>query len=103
MHLLPHQNNYDIDQPDIVDLLVNDFPTTLYKWQDLYPTGLPIFTRHIDCGTQDVFVSRNMLQQDCHKPCWKERFFDGQPFFVRISLLTLPTFCLHFLPSLQSL
>ena len=20
-----------------------------------------------------------MLQQDCHKPCWKERFIDGMP------------------------
>ena len=27
---------------------------------------------------QDVF-SRNMLQQDCHKPCWKERLIDGLP------------------------
>ena len=28
---------------------------------------------------QDVFVSREMLQQDCHKPCWKDRFIDGLP------------------------
>ena len=28
---------------------------------------------------QDVFVSRVMLQKDCHKPCWKGRFIDGQP------------------------
>ena len=108
---ISHQNNYDIDQPDIVDLLV-------YKWQDLYPTELPIFAKHIgyntlDCGTfndlntpiftipkyfvdlpsnisprifgygykwyQDVFVSRDMLQHDCHKPCWKERFVDSLP------------------------
>ena len=25
---IAHQNNYDIDQPDIVDLLVNDFSST---------------------------------------------------------------------------
>ena len=24
-------------------------------------------------------VSRDKLQQDCHKPCWKERFIDGLP------------------------
>ena len=28
---------------------------------------------------QDVFVSRDMLQRDCHKPCWKGRFIDGLP------------------------
>ena len=28
---------------------------------------------------QDVFVSRDMLQQDCHNPCWKEKFIDGMP------------------------
>ena len=28
---------------------------------------------------QDVFVSRVMLQKDCHKPCWKEKFIDGLP------------------------
>ena len=28
---------------------------------------------------QDVFASRVMLQKDCHKPCWKERFIDGLP------------------------
>ena len=106
---IAHQNNYE-NQPGIVDLLVNDSSTTLYKWWDLYPTRLLIFAKHIDtfdCGTldglntpiytipkyftgipsnistrvsglmntftminykwyQDVFVSRNMLQQDCH-------------------------------------
>ena len=31
---IAHQNNYDIDQPDIVDLLVNDFSSTLHKWRD---------------------------------------------------------------------
>ena len=120
---ITHQNNYDIDQPDIVDLLDNDFSSTLHKWRDLYPTGLPRFAKHIACGTldgldtpiytipkyfigipsnisprvsgllsilrsstmigykwyQDVFVSRNMLQHDCHKPCWKERLIDGMP------------------------
>ena len=55
---IAHQNNYDIDQPDIINLLVNDFSSTLYKWRDLYPTGLPIFAKHIDyntlsCGTLD--------------------------------------------------
>ena len=115
---IAHQNNHDIDQPDITDLL--DFSSTLHEWRDLYPTGLPIFTKHIGCGTlntpiytiskyfvnlssnisprisgltnilrcstmidykwyQDVFVSRVMLQKDCHKPCWKGRFIDGQP------------------------
>ena len=113
---IAHQNNYDIDQPDIVDLLVNDFSSTLHKRRDLYPTELPIFAKHVGystlgCGTfgnlntpiytipkyfigipsnisprvsgllnilknstmigykwyQDV--SRDMLQQDCHKPC----------------------------------
>ena len=43
---ITHQNNYDIDQPDIVDLLVKE-------WRDLYPTGLPIFAKHIGCGTLD--------------------------------------------------
>ena len=28
---------------------------------------------------QDVFVSRIMLQKDCHKPCWKEWFIDSLP------------------------
>ena len=117
---IAHQNNYDIDQPDIVKLL------NFSKWRDIYPTGLPIFAKHIGhntlgCNTlydltipiytipkyfidsnisprvsdllntlknstvinykwyQDVFVSRNMLQQNCHKPCWKERFIDGLP------------------------
>ena len=55
---IAHQNNYDINQPDIVDLLVNDFSSTLHKWRDLYPTGLPIFAKHIGystlgCGTLD--------------------------------------------------
>ena len=120
---ITHQNSYDIAQPDIVDLLDNDFSSTLHKWWDLNPTGLPNFAKHIGCGTlddldtpiytipkyfigvpsnisprvsgllsilrsstmigykwyQDVFVSRDMLQQDCHKPCWKERFIDGMP------------------------
>ena len=120
---IAHQNNHDIDQPDIVNLLVNDFSSTLHEWRDLYPIGLPIFAKHIDRGTlddlstliytipkyfvgtpsnisprvsgllnilrcstmtnykwyQDVFVSRVMLQKDCHKPYWKERFIDGLP------------------------
>ena len=123
---IAHQNNYDIDQPDIVDLLVNDFSSTLHKRRDLYPTGLPIFAKHVGystlgCGTLDDLntpiytipkhfigipsnisprvsgllnilknstmigykwyqdVSRDKLQQDCHKPCWKERFIDGLP------------------------
>ena len=46
---IAHQNNHDIDQPDIADLL--DFSSTLHEWRDLYPTGLPIFTKHIGCGT----------------------------------------------------
>ena len=55
------KNNYDIDQLDIVELRVNDFSTTFYKWQDLYPTGLPIFAKHIgynilDCGTLDGLI-----------------------------------------------
>ena len=55
---IAHQNNYDIDKPDTVDLLVNDFSSTLYKWRELYPTGVPIFAKHIgyntlDCGTLD--------------------------------------------------
>ena len=37
-----HQNKHDIDQPDIVNLLVDDFSSTLHEWRDLYPTGLPI-------------------------------------------------------------
>ena len=28
---------------------------------------------------QDVFISRVMLQKDCHKPYWKEKFIDGLP------------------------
>ena len=50
---IAHQNNYNIDQPDIADLLVNDFSCTLHKWRDLYPTGVPIFAKHIGCGTID--------------------------------------------------
>ena len=50
---IAHQNNYDIDQPDIVDLLVNDFSSTFHEWRDLYPTGLSIFAKHIGCGTLD--------------------------------------------------
>ena len=50
---IAHQNNYNIDQPDIADLLVNDFSSTLHKWRDLYPTGLPISAEHIGCGTID--------------------------------------------------
>ena len=26
---------------------------------------------------QDVFIARVMLQKDCHKPYWKEKFIDG--------------------------
>ena len=47
------QNNYNIDQPDIADLLANGFSSTLHKWRDLYPTCLPIFAKHIGCGTID--------------------------------------------------
>ena len=50
---ITHQNNHDIDQPDIADLLVNGFSSTLHKWRDLYPTSLPIFAKHIGCGTID--------------------------------------------------
>ena len=50
---IAHQNNYDIDKPDTVDLLVNDFSSTLYKWHDLYPTKLPIFAKHIGYNTLD--------------------------------------------------
>ena len=50
---IAHQNNHDIDQPDIADLLVNDFSSTLHEWRDLYPTSLPIFDKHIGCGTLD--------------------------------------------------
>ena len=53
---IAHQNNYDIDQPDIVDLLVNNFSSTLYKWQDLYPTGLPILAKHIGYNTLDCGI-----------------------------------------------
>ena len=28
---------------------------------------------------QDVFISRIMLQKDCHKPYWKEKSIDGLP------------------------
>ena len=40
---IAHQNNYDIDQPDIINLRINKFSSTLYKWRDLYPTGSTIF------------------------------------------------------------
>ena len=50
---IAHQNNHDNDQPDIVNLLVNDFSSTLHEWRDLYPTGLPIFAKHIGCGILD--------------------------------------------------
>ena len=45
---IAYQNNHDIDQPDIVNLLVNGFSNILRKWRDLYPTGLPI-----GCGILD--------------------------------------------------
>ena len=113
---IAHQNNHDIDQPDITNLLINDFSSTFHGWRDLYPTSLSIFTKFIGCDIiddlytpiytipkyfvdlpsnisprifvygykwykwyQDVFVSRDMLQHDCRKPCWKERFIDGLP------------------------
>ena len=41
---ITYQNNHDIDQPDIVNLLVNGFSSTLCEWRDLYPTSLPIYT-----------------------------------------------------------
>ena len=41
---ITYQNNHDIDQPDIVNLLVNGFFSTLCEWRDLYPTSLPIYT-----------------------------------------------------------
>ena len=50
---IAYQNNHDIDQPDIVNLLVNGFSSTLCKWRDSYPTGLPIFATHIGCGILD--------------------------------------------------
>ena len=28
---------------------------------------------------QDVFISKVMLQKDCYKPYWKEKFIDGLP------------------------
>ena len=28
---------------------------------------------------QDVFISRVMLQKECHKPYWKEKFIDDLP------------------------
>ena len=39
-----YQNNHDIDQPDIVNLLVNGFSSTLREWRDSYPIGLPSYT-----------------------------------------------------------
>ena len=50
---IAYQNNHDIDQLDIVNLLVNGFSSTLREWQDSYPTGLPIFAKHIGCGILD--------------------------------------------------
>ena len=50
---IAYQNNHDIDQPDIVNLLVNGFSSTLREWRDSYPTGLPIFATHIGCGILD--------------------------------------------------
>ena len=41
---IAYQNNHDIDQPDLVNLLVNGFSSTLCEWRDLYPTSLPIYT-----------------------------------------------------------
>ena len=57
---IAHQNNYEINQPDIVDLLVNDSSTTLYKWWDLYPTRLPIFSKHISYNTLDCDTLDNL-------------------------------------------
>ena len=83
---IAYQNNHDIDQPDIVNLLVNGFSSTLCEWRDLYPTSLPIYTilkyfvytpnisprvsgllNILRCSTmigykwyQDVFVSRDL-------------------------------------------
>ena len=53
---IAHQNTHDIDQHDIVNLLVNDFSSTLHQWRDLYPTGLPIFAKHIGCGDRKSVV-----------------------------------------------
>ena len=50
---IAYQNNHDIDQPDIVNLLVNGFSSTLREWRDSYPIGLPIFATHIGCGILD--------------------------------------------------
>ena len=50
---IAYQNNHDINQPDIVNLLVNAFSSTLCERRDSYPTGLPIFAKHIGCGTLD--------------------------------------------------
>ena len=50
---IAYQNNHDIDQPDTGNLLINGFSSTLREWRDSYPTGLPIFAKHIGCGILD--------------------------------------------------
>ena len=50
---IAYKNNHDIDQPDIVNLLVNEFSSTLCKWRDSYPTSLPIFAKRIGCSILD--------------------------------------------------
>ena len=37
---ITHQNNYDIAQPDIVDLLDNDFSSTLHKRSEEHTSEL---------------------------------------------------------------
>ena len=69
MASIAYQNNYDLDQPKIVDLLVTGFSGTLCGWWDSYLTeesrdsikhavkkndeGLPIFDEHIGRGIPD--------------------------------------------------
>ena len=71
---IAYQNNHDLDQPDIVNLLVTGFSSTLRGWWDLYLTedskdsiknavkkndeGLPIFDKSIGRG---IFDGMNTL------------------------------------------
>ena len=66
---ITYQNNHDLDQPEIVNLLVTGFSSTLHGWWDSYlieksrdsirhvvkknDVGLPIFYESIGRGILD--------------------------------------------------
>ena len=101
---IAYQNNHDLDQPDIVNLLVTGFSSTLRGWWDSYLTeesrdsvrhafkkndeGLPIFYKSIGRGIlDDDLLEIKRFVRNPKPMSFTKEFFKPNFLFLLISFM----------------